>query len=129
MEEILLTVNEKEWVDIRSGKKTMIVKRNKPQMIFYPFRVIVYIPDEQIVVGKFDCDFTLKTIRPEALAKECCMTEKEILQLSNGKALCWWHVKAGSVVEYERYFTLEEATGIKKYTGYWRYLNRDEQDE
>lgn len=128
MEEILMTVNEKDWDLIKSGQKTMIVKKDNPKNIFYPFRVIVYISGNIGVVGKFDCDYIISTIRPGELAGECCMSEKEIYKYSAGRSVCGWHVKAGSVEEYEKTFPIEEATGIKKAPFSWRYLNRIESD-
>lgn len=126
MEEILLTVNESDWDLIKSGKKTMIVKKDKPKNILFPFRMIVCIPGNIGVVGKFDCDSTISTIHPEELAGESCMNEEELCKYAAGSIVCGWNIKAGSVVEYEKPFTVEEVTGMKQAPFDWKYLNRIE---
>lgn len=128
MEEILLVMHPDNWELIKSGKKTIEIRQNKPKKIFYPFRAIVYITGEKKVVGKFDCCAIETTIMPETLAKQSCMTEKEIRQFAGGKSICGWYIKDGSVVEYERAFTLIEATGLSRHPNSWCYLNRVEQD-
>lgn len=129
MEEILMTIDEESWEQIKSGKKTIEIRKSKPKNIFYPFRVIACVKGGVGVVGKFDVDSIVKTITPETLVKESCMTLKEILFHSDGKSVCGWHIKAGSVVEYETAFPLEMATGIKNQPVSWCYLNKDVENE
>ena len=110
MEDILLTTHEDFWELIKSGKKTIEIKKRKPINIFYPFRVIVYVPGMKGVVGEFKVDSIVKTIRPEELIEGSCMTLKQIIFHADGKSVCGWHIKEGSVVEYENPFSLEEAS-------------------
>ena len=125
MEEILLNTNEEYWDLIKSGKKTLIVKPTKPTNIFYPFRVIVYVTELKKVVGKFDVDSIMRTIRPEDLVEGSCMTLKQIIFRSDGKPMCGLHIKENTVYEYETPFPLEVATGINRPPSSWCYLNRD----
>lgn len=123
--EILLSLHPKYWELIKSGQKTIEIRKTKPQGMFYPFRVIVYVTGGIGVVGKFDCDRITQTIRPEIFIPGCCLTEKELTEYAGGKPLCGWYVKAGSVVEYETPFPLERATGLKRPPQSWQYLNKE----
>lgn len=124
MEEILLSIHKKYWDLIKSGKKTLEIRKTKPQKIFYPFRVHVYVTGGIGVVGKFDCDSIIETIRPSYLSGSC-LTEEELTAYAAGKPLCGWHVKEDSVVEYEAPIPLEMATGFKIPPQSWRYLSRE----
>lgn len=126
MTEILLTLNPKCWELIKAGTKTIEIRKTKPQNMFYPFRVIVYVTGGIGVVGKFDCDQIVQTIRPEKFAGDgkSCMTEAELHEYATGEPLCGWYVKEGSVVEYETPFPLERATGLKRPPQSWQYLYR-----
>lgn len=128
MKEILLSLHPEYWDLIKSGKKTFEIRKTKPQNLFYPFRVIVYVTGGIGVVGKFDCDMTITTIRPEQFAGDgnSCLTEEELREYAAGKPICGWHVKEGSVVEYETPFPLERATGLKRPPQSWLYISRDE---
>ena len=126
-EEILLSLHPKYWELIKNGKKTIEIRKTKPQQIFYPFRVIVYVTGGIGVVGKFDCDQIALTLLYSNYAKESCLTEEELIQYAGGKPICAWHIKENSVVEYEAPIPLEEATGLKHPPQSWRYLNRDEE--
>lgn len=126
MEEILITMKHKNWKQIKNGTQTMEVRKTKPTRMHYPFRAIVYV--EGIgVVGKFDCDSTIQTIRPEYYAGEgmTCLTQNEMLEYAAGEPICIWKVQEKSVVEYEIPFPIERATGFKQPPQSWRYLNRD----
>lgn len=125
MEEVLLSIHPEYWDLIKSGKKTLEIRKVKPQNIFYPFRVIVYVTGKVGVVGKFDCDEIRQTIRPAHLVDGSCLTVQELYSYARGRALCGWHVKEGSVVEYETPIPLEVATGLKTPPQSWCYLHRE----
>ena len=131
MKEILLSIHQKYWDLIKTGEKTIEIRKTKPQNMFYPFRVIVYVTGGVGVVGKFDCDSITQTIRPEQFAGfgKSCLTEDELFAYAAGKPICGWHVQEKSVVEYETPFPLERATGLKQPPQSWRYLNEDEINE
>lgn len=121
--EVLLSIHPKYWNLIKSGKKTMEIRKSVPKNMFFPFRVYVYVTGGVGVVGKFDCDETTMTIRPSHLVNGSCLTEEELTKYASGKPLCGWHIKAGSVVEYETPFPLETATGLKRPPQSWQYLS------
>jgi len=127
MDEILLSIKPKYWDLIKNGKKTIEIRKTKPQVMLYPFRVIVYVTGGIGVVGKFDCHQITTTIRPAQFAGDdnSCLTEEELNAYAAGKPLCGWYVKEGSVVEYETPFPLEMATGLKHPPQSWQYLHRD----
>ena len=127
MEEILLSLKPKYWDLIKSGKKTMEIRKSAPENIFKPFRVIVYVTEGTGVVGKFDCDSIMRTIRPEMLVEGSCLTLEELEKYAGGKSLCGWHVMDNSVVEYETPIPLERATGFHHPPQSWRYLSRGEE--
>jgi len=126
MQEILHSIHPEYWDLIKSGKKTLEIRKVKPQNVFYPFRVIVYVTGGIGVVGKFDCDEIRQTIRPAHLVEGSCLTEEELNHYSRGRALCGWHVQEGSVVEYETPIPLEVATGLKRPPQSWCYLYKDD---
>lgn len=127
--EIVLSLKPKYWDLIKSGKKTIEIRKTKPKNIFYPFRVHVYVTGGIGVVGKFDCDKVTTTIRPEQFAGDgnSCLTEEELHEYAAGKAICGWHVQEGSVVEYGMPFPLEMATGLKHPPQSWQYLNASDE--
>ena len=129
MKEIILTTSEEFWNLIKSGKKTLIVKPNKPKGMFYPFRVLVYVSEAKNVVGKFDVHETFITIRPEDLLEGSCMTLKQIIFRADGKSICGWRIKENSVFEYEMPISLEDATGLTKPPSSWKYINKDNENE
>ena len=128
MNEILLSLKPKYWDLIKAGKKTIEIRKTKPQNMFYPFRVIVYVTGGIGVVGKFDCNQIIETIRPAQFAGDgkSCLTEEELHEYAAGKPLCGWYIKEGSVAEYETPFPLERATGLKHPPQSWQYLHRED---
>lgn len=127
MEEVLLSIHPKYWDLIKSGKKTIEVRKSKPQNIFYPFRVHVYVTGGVGVVGKFDCDSTITTIKPSHLLNGSCLTEEELVEYASRKPLCGWHIKEGSIIAYKCPVSLERATGLKRPPKSWQYLSRENQ--
>lgn len=125
IEEILLSIPKKEWNLIKSGRKTIVIQKTKPQKMFYPFRVIVYVTEWFGVVGKFDCDEIRQTIRPEDFLKDSCLTANELYAYAAGSPVCAWHIQEESVVEYDFPFPLI-ATGFDTPPESWRYMNRDD---
>ena len=123
-EEVLLSLHPKWWDLIKKGEKTIEIRKTKPQNMFLPFRVIVYLTGGIGVVGMFECDSLVSTIRPEYLVDGSCLTKEELEIYADGKKLCGWRVKPGSVVEYETPIPLEEATGLTRPPQSWQYLNR-----
>ncbi len=127
MTEILLSLHPEYWDLIKSGQKTIEVRKTKPQNMFYPFRVIVYVTGGIGVVGKFDCNQINQTIRPEQFAGigKSCLTEEQLISYAAGKPLCGWYIQKDSVLEYETPFSLERATGLKRPPQSWQYLYKE----
>ncbi len=127
MTEILLSLHPEYWDLIKSGQKTIEVRKTKPQNMFYPFRVIVYVTGGIGVVGKFDCNQIIQTIRPEQFAGigKSCLTEEQLIAYAAGKPLCGWYIQEDSVLEYETPFPLERATGLKRPPQSWQYLHKE----
>ena len=127
MQEVLISLHPQWWEKIKNREKTIEVRKTMPRINQMPFRVIVYATGGIGVVGKFDCDSMIKTIKPERFLNGSCLTSKELYEYAAGKPLCGWHVKEGSVVEYEEPIPLEKATGFKYPPQSWRYLNSEEE--
>ena len=125
MTEVLLTLDPKNWELIKSGAKTIEIRKTTPQIVHMPFRVIVYLTGTGNVVGKFDCDTLISTIRPTLFIDGSCMSIDELFHYARGRKLCGWHVKPGSVVEYETPIPLEYATEIKHPPASWQYLHKE----
>lgn len=124
MDEVLLSLHPKWWDLIKAGKKTIEIRKTKPEKMLFPFRVIVYLTGGIGVVGTFECDCLISTIRPESLIAGSCLTEAELIKYANGKKICGWQIKAGSVIEYEAPIPLEIATGLNRPPQSWQYLHR-----
>lgn len=127
MLEVLISLSPDEWRLIEKGIKTIVAYKTKPEHpggSFHTFRAIVYLTDGSGVVGKFDVNKIINTIRPENLARGCCKTESELIGYASGDPLCGWHIKENSIVRYETAFPLEYATGLKEPPEEWAYLNR-----
>lgn len=129
MEEILININDEDWELMKNGEKTLVIRTKRPKNIVYPFRVLVYTPESKKVVGKFDCDATISTIKPEEFVVGSCMTLEQIRFHADGKPICAWNIKKNSVFEYDMPFSLEDATGRIKPPSSWCYLNRDAEHE
>lgn len=126
MDEILLLLHPEYWQLIKSGAKTVEIRKTMPQKIHVPFRVIVYVTGGIGVVGKFDCNKIVHALRPESIAAGSCLTSEELTAYAAGKPLCGWYIKENSVVEYEAPLPLEMATGFKKPPQSWCYLHKDD---
>ena len=128
MQEVLLSLHSEYWDLIKSGKKIYEVRKQIPKKVSFPFRVIVYVTGGVGVVGKFDCDRIIhsKENMTEILANGSCLTEEELLCYSRGRGLCGWHVKEGSVCEYEMPIPIDIATGLKRPPQSWCYLRKTE---
>ena len=125
MQEILLSLHAKYWDLIKSGKKTIEIRKTKPRIVQMPFRVIVYVTGGIGVVGKFDCDTITETMHPVSLLDGSCLTEKELTDYAAGKPLVGWHIKKDSVIEFETPFPLKMAVGLSTPPQSWCYLNKE----
>lgn len=125
IDETLISIPPEDWELIKAGKKTIVLFRNKPTNLLYPMRVFVYTLLHNRIIGCFDCDSITLTIRPEQFAAGCGMTEEQLIEYACGKPLCGWHIKEGSVHEYEAPLELERATGRKTPPKTWEYLRRN----
>lgn len=127
MNEILLSLHPQYWDLIKSGKKTIEIRKTKPRTML-PFRVFVYVTGGVGVVGCFDCDMLAEST-PECFANkiygESCLTESELKEYAAGKPLFGWHVMPGSVTEYEAPIELQRM-GISYPPQSWRYLKKDD---
>lgn len=125
MTEILLSLHPKYWELMKTGEKTIEIRTTKPTIVHMPFRVIVYLTGNGGVVGKFDCNELIETIRPAHLVNGSCLTESELIHYARGRRLCGWRIQPGSVVEYESPLPLEYATGVKRPPQSWMYLHKE----
>jgi len=124
IDEVLIPIsNPQTWKHMKEGKIEAIVFPDKPERILYPFRVIVHVKGIG-VVGCFDCDSITITIRPTKFLTELCL-KPYLIEEGKAEQINIWHIKEGSVVEYETPFPLEMATGLKHPPQSWQYLHRD----
>ena len=128
MVEVLIKLSQDDWRLIENGIKTIVAHKTKPEQengFFHEFRAIVCLTDGSGVVGKFDVNKIINTIRPESLARGCCRTESELIGYAAGSPVCGWCIKENSVLRYETPFDLEYATGFKEPPETWAYLHRE----
>lgn len=123
--EILLSLHPQYWELIKSGKKTIEIRKTKPRSSLPPFRIFVYVTGNIGIVGCFDCEKIVQTT-PDRIAAglfgESCLTEEQLTEYAAGKPLCGWCIKPGSVFEYESPIELERVTGSKTPPQSWQYL-------
>lgn len=127
MNEILLSLHPQYWDLIKSGKKTIEIRKSRPKAML-PFRVFVYVTGGIGVVGCFDCEQITQSSAEwfaNGYLGDTCLTLEKLQEYAAGELLFGWHVKPGSVTEYESPIELQRM-GISYPPQSWRYLKKDD---
>lgn len=117
---IVLSIHQKHWDNIKSGNKTIEIRKTVPKKVEYPFRVLCYVTGGVGIVGAFTCDGVDKTNLYETFIEESCLTEEELIKYAKGGSLYGWHIKANSVKSYKKPYPLEEY-GVDRAPQSWQY--------
>lgn len=116
MKSILISIQPKWCELIASGKKTIEVRKTRPK-IETPFKCYIYmtatkercmfweyitayqnsngdiLDGSQKVIGEFVCNGIMRPNNNlSRMAKESCLTEKELFEYSKGKTLYGWRI-------------------------------------
>lgn len=121
MKTILLSIHQRHWNNIKSGKKTCEIRKTKPKDIEYPFKVLCYVTGGVGIVGEFECSATIKTNLYQYFIGSSCLSPKELQNYGKGSSLYGWHVKEDSVAEYRDPIPLS-TFGIKRAPQSWQYI-------
>ena len=119
MKSILLSLKPQWWELMRSGEKTLEIRKSRPREIELPARVLVYLPKpEGRIVGEFVVDHFVKTDKPGGLVKKSKVPLWQLEEYAQGGLLYGW--KVNDVVEYDIPQPLE-SVGVEHAPQSWMY--------
>lgn len=122
---VLLSLKPQWWELIRSGEKTLEIRRTRPTGVVLPVRVIVYVSEPiNMIVGEFLSGYFIRNSRSNFpnLPRRSRVPLDELTRYANGNDLFAWDVS--DVTEYEQKMSLE-SMGIKDPPQEWRYMEVD----
>lgn len=93
--DVLVSIKSKWWKKIRSGEKTIEVRRNFPTQLKPPFKVVWYETGGVGIVGESICDcihMSLSHKEYEGIPKGSCLTPEELESYGKGDPLFGWRV-------------------------------------
>ena len=129
--EIVMTTTPENWELMKSGKQTIIIRKTRPEALFFPFIVYVYVTGGVGVCGKFTCNQITRTIRPEQFAgvgKSCRKKDDLINYCRSAKGgICGWYIEPESLVVYDDPIPIYEYTGKKNPPYSWQYINGNDE--
>lgn len=120
MHSVLLTLKNKDWSNIYSGIKDIVIYKAKPKNIKLPFRCICYIPQKGIC-GQFVCDkIVITNDCSEYSGKgKSCLSKEYIEKYIKNENIYAWHIENYSVKQYEKALALSEF-GLRKAPRTWQ---------
>lgn len=91
---ILQSVHPQWWDKMKSGEKTLEVRRTRPVNVVLPVRVIVYATAPVCaIVGEYLCPHFIKTNRVAGLQRASRVPLEQLERYANGRSLCGWRVR------------------------------------
>lgn len=118
MNSIVLTLHENEWQNILLGKKKLMIKKNKPKFVEYPFKVFCYVVERKSVCGEYNCSKIEFGNFYEDYIIDSMLSLSDIRKFGRGSNLYIWYITNTS--EYEEAVELKEY-GIEKSPQNWCY--------
>lgn len=126
MDSVIMSIHPEWWEKIKSGEKTLEIRKSRPQKITYPFKIIWYVTGGVGIVGESICpEIIWDQLDYMPLVKGSCLTQPELWKYAggcNGTAddiLYGWRLER--TIEYpERPATLYEY-GLKRPPQSWQY--------
>lgn len=121
MKSILLSLKPEWWELMKSGEKTLEIRKSRPRDIDLPARVLVYLPKpEGRIVGEFQAGHFLKTDKPGGLVKRSMVPLQQLEEYAKDGLLYGW--KVNGVVEYDIPQPLERI-GVERAPQSWMYVD------
>lgn len=128
MADIILSIHPKWAEKIYSGEKTVEVRKTRPRnWCSFPDRIIYFYETAPVkkITGFCFLKFAskknkeaVKNLDSETFNKTC-LTEKELIEYSNGKDLCFWNLK-----DPRKFDTPIDLKGSVPQS--WRYVKKGE---
>lgn len=123
---ILLSLKPEWWELIRSGQKTLEIRRTRPVGVELPVRVIVYVTAPQsAVVGEFLCGNIIRNTKANFpnLMRRSLVPLAELEKYADGNDLFAWTVH--DPVQYDRPMLLSDL-GVDEPPQSWQYVEVSE---
>lgn len=124
MKSVLLSLKPEWWERMKTGEKTLEIRRSRPVGVELPVRVIVYATKPVgMIVGEFLCGHFIRTDKLGGLVRRAMVPLDELCRYARGEEVFAWTVD--DVAEYDRPVELAEL-GIKRPPQSWMYVEVDE---
>lgn len=121
MKSVLLSLKSQWWELMKSGEKTLEIRKSRPRDIDLPARVLVYLPKpEGRIVGEFRVGHFVKTDKPSGLERRSMVPLWKLEEYAGGDLLYGWTVD--DVVEYDVPQELE-SIGVEHAPQSWMYVD------
>lgn len=126
MKAVLMSMKPEWWEKIKSGEKTLEIRKNHPtagagETGLWPLLVLVYISGTGEVRGQFMCNGWVKTNFLPYLSGPSCVSLEQLEEYAGGpgKSLCGW-----IVTEAQEYTTpsLLAEFGLNRPPMSWQYV-------
>lgn len=124
MKSVLLSLKPKWWELIKSGEKTLEIRKSRPVGVELPVRVFVYATQPVgKIVGEFLTSHFLRRSSLSGLVRRSMVSLEDLIAYAAGGDVLAWTVD--DVVEYERPLELL-SLGLDRAPQSWMYVEADE---
>lgn len=123
---VLISLKPEWWELIRSGKKTLEIRRTRPADVKLPARVIVYATAPvSVVIGEFLCGNIIRNTKSNFhnLTRRSLVSLEDLEQYADGHDLFAWTVY--DPVQYDRPMLLSDL-GVDCPPQSWQYVEVSE---
>lgn len=121
MKSVLLSLKPQWWELMKTGEKTLEIRKSRPRDIDLPARVLVYLPKpEGRIVGEFLVGHFVKTDKIGGLERRSMVPRWKLEKYAKGDILYGWTVD--DVVEYDVPQELE-SIGVEHAPQSWMYVD------
>lgn len=121
MKSVLLSLKPQWWELMKTGEKTLEIRKSRPRDIDLPARVLVYLPKpEGRIVGEFLVGHFAKTDKVGGLERRSMVPRWQLEEYAKGNILYGWTVD--DVVEYDVPQPLE-SIGVEHAPQSWMYVD------
>lgn len=126
MDSVIMSIHPEWWKKIKSGEKTLEIRKTRPTKISFPFKIIWYVTGGVGIVGESICpEIIWDQSDYMPLTDGSCLTQPELWKYAGecegtvGIILYGWRLTR-TIEYYERPATLFEY-GLKRPPQSWQY--------
>lgn len=126
MDSIIASIHPEWWEKIKSGEKTLEIRKTRPTKVSFPFKIIWYVTGSVGIVGESICpEIIWDQSDYMPLTDGSCLTQPELWKYAGecegtaGIILYGWRLTR-TIEYYERPATLFEY-GLKRPPQSWQY--------